>query len=121
MYNALVVDDNRSTADSIVRVLIALGIHAKAAYGTRPGMAALRTETPDMIFLDINMPGMSGLELLSFTRREPRLTNVPVFVCTSDDQPQTKEQALAGGASEFLVKPVTVDVLEEVLTRKKFL
>src|SRR5512140_1004186 len=121
MHSALVVDDNRSTADSLVRVLNVLGLEARAAYGPGPGMNFLRTETPDVIFLDINMPGVSGFEILKFVGREPRLENVPVFICTSDDQPQTQQQAMASGASGFLLKPITVDALEIVLKKAKFL
>jgi len=121
MHNALVVDDNRSTADSLVRVLKALGIQARAAYGPGPGMSILSSERPDMVFLDINMPGVSGFEILSYVGREPRLEKVPVFICTSDDQPQTRQQALNGGAKDFLLKPVTVDVLEAVLKKAKLL
>lgn len=121
MFNALVIDDNRMTADSMVRVLLALGIQARAAYGPGPGMAVLQNDTPDMIILDINMPGVSGFEILSFARREPRLTKVPVIICTSDDQPQTRTNALKAGARDFLLKPVTVDALEVVLKKAKFL
>jgi CheY-like chemotaxis protein len=121
MHNALVVDDNRFTADSLVRVLKALGIQARAAYGPGPGLSILSTEKPDMVFLDINMPGVSGFEILSYIGREPRLENVPVFVCTSDDQPQTREQALKTGATDFLLKPVTMDMLEAVLKKAKLL
>ena len=121
MFNALVVDDNRSTADSFVRVLMVLGIHARAAYGPGPGMMILKDEAPDMIFLDINMPGVSGYEILSYVSREPRLARVPVFICTSDDQPQTRQQAMNAGARDFLLKPVTVDVLEAALINAGFL
>jgi CheY-like chemotaxis protein len=115
MSKALVVDDNRATADSMVRVLQALGLQARAAYGPGPGMAILTTETPDMIFLDINMPGVSGFEILGYVGREPRLMRVPVFICSSDDQPQTYQQAMRSGARDFLLKPVTIDVLEAAL------
>jgi twitching motility two-component system response regulator PilH len=121
MHNALVIDDNRSTADSMVRVLRALGIQARAAYGPGPGMSILGHEKPDMVFLDINMPGVSGFEILSYVSREPRLADVPVFVCTSDDQPQTKDQALKNGARDFLVKPVTVDALELALKKVRLI
>jgi CheY-like chemotaxis protein len=121
MYRALVVDDNRATADSMVRVLQVLGIEARAAYGPGPGMVILNTEIPDMIFLDINMPGVSGFEILSYVGREPRLTGVPVFICTSDDQPQTHEQAMQAGAWDFFLKPVTIDALEAVLLRRGLL
>jgi CheY-like chemotaxis protein len=121
MFNALVVDDNRSTADSIVMVLMVLGIQARAAYGAGSGMTILQNETPDMVILDINMPGVSGYEILGYIGREPRLANVSVFICTSDDQPQTKQIAMKAGADGFLLKPVTVDALETVLKKAGFL
>jgi CheY-like chemotaxis protein len=121
LYNALVVDDNRLTADSLVRVLRALGIQARAAYGPGPGMTILSSEKPDMVFLDINMPGVSGFEILSYVGRDPKLENLPVFICTSDDQPETRQQAMKLGAKDFLLKPITVDTLESVLKKAKLL
>ena len=121
MLSALIVDDNRWTADSIVSELLALGIQARAAYGAGPGMAILSIESPDMVFLDINMPSISGFEILSYVSREPRLAKVPVFVITSDDQPQTRQRAMKSGARDFLLKPVSIDALEVVLKWAKFL
>jgi CheY-like chemotaxis protein len=121
MFKALVVDDNRSTADSIVRVLVVLGIEAQAAYGPASGMNALNKELPDMIFMDINMPKVSGFEIMSYIRSEPRLSKIPVFFCSSDDQPQTRQQAMQAGARAFLIKPVTVAVLETSLKKFGFL
>ncbi|NCP88095.1 MAG: hypothetical protein CO094_13465 [Anaerolineae bacterium CG_4_9_14_3_um_filter_57_17] len=117
MANALVIDDNRQTADSLAELLKALGLQARAAYGPGPGMSILGGDVPDVVFLDINMPGVSGFEILSYIVREPRLAKVPVFVCTSDDQPKTRELALRGGARGFLVKPVMLDGLVQSLRR----
>jgi PleD family two-component response regulator len=121
MKFALVIDDTRQTADALVRVLKALNIPARAAYGPQPAMAILNVEVPDAIFLDINMPGVSGFEILGYLRREPRFSKTPVFVCTSDDQKQTKDNALKGGAKAVLIKPVTVDVLEAALKKEKLI
>lgn len=121
MTNALVIDDTRMTADSLVRVLKALNIQARAAYGPGPGIGILQTETPDVVFLDINMPGVSGFEILSYLSREPRLSKVPVFVVTSDDQPETIKHAMAGGARAVLIKPASVDALESALKKEKII
>jgi CheY-like chemotaxis protein len=117
MKNAFVIDDNRQTADALCTILKILGFKPRAAYGPGPAMAILTTEVPDLVFLDINMPGVTGFEILSYLRREPRLANVPVFVVTSDDQPQTRQRAMDGGASEVIIKPVMADVLEEALKK----
>jgi len=119
MTNALVIDDTRSTADALVRILRALGLQARAAYGPGPAMAILSAETPDVIFLDINMPGVNGFEILSYMTREPRLSSVAVIVVTSDDQPETKKHALENGARAVLIKPVMVEVLENTLKKEK--
>ena len=64
MAYALVIDDNRNTADALVEMLDMLGIDARAAYGSSPAMALLKSITPSLILLDINMPGVDGLEIL---------------------------------------------------------
>ena len=115
MATALVIDDNRETADSMVRGLELLGLQVRVAYGPSQGLSLLSNLIPDIVFLDLNMPGVNGFELLGFLHREPKLMNVPVFVCTSDDQPQTRLLALQANARELLVKPVTVDMLEIIL------
>jgi DNA-binding NarL/FixJ family response regulator len=53
--------------------------------------------------------------------REPHLMTVPVFVVTSDDQPETKKHAMSIGARAFLIKPVSVDTLEAYLKKEKII
>lgn len=115
MSGALVIDDNRSTADALCQMLSVLGLEAHPAYGSRPALTILGTQTPHLILLDINMPGVDGLEILAYLKREPRLATVPVVVVTSDDQPETRRQVMAGGASDMLLKPVALDALENAL------
>jgi CheY-like chemotaxis protein len=74
-----------------------------------------------MIFLDLNMPGLSGFEVLSYLRREPSVRHVPVFVVTSDDQPETAARAHNDGASSVLIKPISIEALEDILRSAKIL
>ena len=76
---------------------------------------------PQFICLDINMPGVDGTEILAYLRREPRLIPVPVFVVTSDDQPETRKKVMKLGANVLIIKPATIDALEEALKKTKFL
>jgi molybdopterin molybdotransferase/putative molybdopterin biosynthesis protein len=115
MIPALVIDDNRQTADSLVKMLELFGLEAKVAYGPGPAMAALAVDVPRVVFVDLNMPGVDGFEILSYLRREPRLDQVPVFVVTSDDQPETADKARAEGARRVIVKPATVESVEVAL------
>lgn len=121
MPTALIIDDNRQTADALHQMLDVLGVEARVAYGSSPAMSILQTLTPRLICLDINMPGVDGLEILSFLRREPRLASVPVVVITSDDQPETRSRVMSDGATAMLIKPATLDGLENALKKAKIL
>lgn len=121
MKEALVIDDNRQMADVLVEMLKLVGVAARAAYGASAGMAILSIEVPPLILLDINMPGVDGFEILAYLKREPRLAPVPVIVVSSDDQPETQRRALQIGALAFVVKPPTLDRLEEALKKAKLL
>ncbi len=117
MSDALVIDDNRQTADALQNMLELLGLSAQVAYGAGPAISLLSIITPRVVLLDINMPGIDGGEILAFLRREPRLLSVPVIVITSDDQPETRRRMLHGGANTVLIKPVNFDVLESTLKK----
>lgn len=121
MSNALIIDDNRQTADALRQMLGVLEVEARVAYGSGPAMEILRSMTPRLILLDINMPGVDGLEVLAYLRREPRLAPVPVIVITSDDQPETRRRVMNGGATAMLIKPTTLDALENALQKAKIL
>jgi CheY-like chemotaxis protein len=117
MTEALIIDDNRQTADALKQMLEVLDVPARTAYGSTPAMTILSGFTPGLILLDINMPGADGTEVLAYLQREPRFNKVPVIVITSDDQPETRQRVLAGGAKAMLIKPATLDVLESVLKK----
>lgn len=117
MINALVIDDNRDSADAVVSMLSLLDVEARAAYGPRAAMLVLKDATPDIVFLDINMPGLDGFEVLSYLRRFPRMHEVPIVFITSDDQPETAGKVRKTGALLVIIKPATVDSLELALRK----
>lgn len=122
MTEALIIDDNRMTANALGQMLNVLGFQARLAYGSSAAMTILRSGlTPKFICLDINMPGVDGIELLAYLRREPHLMPVPVFVITSDDQPETRRKVMRLGANVMIIKPATIDALEDALKRVRLL
>jgi len=122
MTEALIIDDNRTTADALGQMLNVLGFKARRAYGSSAAMSILGSGfTPKFICLDINMPGVDGIEILAYLRREPNLIPVPVFVITSDDQPETRKKVMKLGANVMIIKPATIDALEQALKKVKFL
>ena len=110
--DGLIIDDNRQTADALKQMLDVLELPARVSYGSSPAMSVLASFVPRFICLDINMPGVDGTEVLAYIRREPRLMKVPVIVITSDDQPETRQRVMQGGAQAMLIKPATIDALE---------
>jgi CheY-like chemotaxis protein len=122
MTEALIVDDNRQTADALHQMLDVLGVPSRVAYGSSPAIAMLGSGfTPSLICLDVNMPGADGIEILLYLRREPRLVRIPVIVITSDDQPETRRKVMSGGATDMILKPATIDALESALKKAKML
>lgn len=122
MAEALIIDDNRSTADALKQMLSVLGVKARVAYGSSPAMSLLAGGfVPRFVFLDINMPGVDGTEILAYLRREPKLIPVSVFIVTSDDQPETRRKVMKMGATAMIIKPATIDALEEALKKAKIL
>jgi len=122
MAEALIIDDNRSTADALSEMLTVLGFQSRVAYGSSAAMSILGSGfTPYFIFLDLNMPGVAGTEILAFLRREPRLIRVPVVIVTSDDQPETRSRVLRMGATAIVIKPATIESLEAALKKTRIL
>ncbi|NOT04612.1 MAG: response regulator [Anaerolineales bacterium] len=117
MSEGLIIDDNRQTADAIQQMLTLLELPARVAYGSSAAMAVLGSMIPRFVCLDINMPGVDGTEVLAYIRREPRLRKVPVVVITADDQPETRQHVLRGGAQAMLIKPATIDSMEIALKK----
>jgi CheY-like chemotaxis protein len=122
MTEGLVIDDNRQTADALAQMLNVLGLKARVTYGSNLAMEVLgKGFEPRFICLDINMPGADGTEVLAFLKREPHLRKVPVIVVTSDDQPETRDKVMKLGATAMIIKPATIDSLEEALKQSKML
>lgn len=117
MEDGLIIDDNRNTADALQQMLGLLDLHARVAYGSSPAMTVLGSMVPRFVCLDLNMPGVDGTEVLAYIRREPRLKKVPVIVVTSDDQPETRQHMIRGGAQAMVIKPATIDALEAALKK----
>jgi twitching motility two-component system response regulator PilH len=71
----------------------------------------LQEETPDLILMDVVMPGRNGFHLTRTISRDPRWAVVPIIICSSKDQETDKVWALRQGARDYLVKPVEPQVL----------
>ncbi len=112
---ALVIDDSRTTADLLAGMLRLIGYQAQVAYGPRAAIDAFTREFPSLILLDIQMPGMDGVEVCRYLRRDPRTTHVPVIAMSTESQPEMLDRVYAAGANTFLAKPVSLETLEQAV------
>lgn len=119
MIKALVIDDNTETADSLCQLLSLLEIEALPAYGPRAALEYLLRDIPDLVLLDLNMPGVNGLEVLRYLKREPRLIRVPVIVVTAEDERFVVQRCLNAGATAVVAKPASFEQLEVILRNAK--
>jgi len=69
-------------------------------------------QRPDLMLLDMSMPGMSGVEVIEQVRQHPELRRMPVIFVTADDTAEAESRALAAGGNDFVTKPVNLDVLK---------
>ncbi|MGH7542419.1 MAG: response regulator, partial [Gemmatimonadota bacterium] len=105
----LVVDDDASNVELVARILEPEGYRHVARMTDPEAAATLCTERPpDLVLLDLRMPGMDGLQVIETLREGLRPQDFPaVIVLTSDDSRQAKQQALARGAFDFIAKPLS--------------
>jgi len=112
----LVADDNPTNREVIGRILERGGHAVTLVNDGEQALDAFERDTPDLVILDRNMPGMGGLEALQALRLMTRgRERVPVIMLSADVTTETKREALEAGADAFLAKPIeTVRLLDEI-------
>ena len=109
---ALIVDDSRAMRMMIARMMQSFGFAVAEAADGREALAALSGgDRPDVVLLDWNMPEVSGFEVLTAIRRDPRLADMPVVMVTTETEINQMSKALEHGVSEYVMKPFTKDIL----------
>ena len=103
----LVVDDVAMNVKLLADLLAAKGYRTCTAASGREALAALESEHPDLVLLDVMMPGMSGYEVCEAIRANPAHAMLPVVLVTALDPAQERAKGLDAGADDFLSKPVS--------------
>ncbi|NWF97642.1 MAG: response regulator [Nitrospirae bacterium] len=105
----LVVDDCPTTRKLISLYLKSKGFLVVTAENGLDAIEKLGAGDVNMILSDINMPYMDGIEFLKTVRSDPNSSHIPVFMVTTESDPEEKERAFDSGANGYLVKPVTAE------------
>jgi PAS domain S-box-containing protein len=113
----LMVEDNPDAAESLSMVLELLGHQVRVAHDGMSALEAARAELPDLMLIDIGLPGMSGYEVAQAIRRDPRLKHLRLVALTGYGRSEDQAQAIAAGFDHHLVKPVDLEALEALVAR----
>jgi CheY-like chemotaxis protein len=101
----LVVDDDRDIREVVAAMLDAVGLTVESATSAEEALERARAESYDLLVLDWNLPGMTGIELCRLIRRDTRLATLPVLFLTAHDGSNDVVEAFASGADDYVVKP----------------
>jgi len=103
--NLLLIEDEANIAEAIRFILSRDGWDVRLHADGADAMAKLRALRPDVVILDLMLPGRSGLEILAEMRADPDLARTPVLMLTARGQDRDREAAARAGATRFLAKP----------------
>ncbi len=113
--NILIIDDDKKISTMMRRGLTYEGFEVDVAHDGREGLLRILEQAPDLVILDVTMPGIDGLEVCRRIRKED---NIPILMVTARDSVSDRVKGLETGADDYLVKPFA---LEELLARVKAL
>ena len=107
----LLVDDSKTELHYLSDLLTRQGYSVRTAENGDDAMRRLGEDRPDLILMDIVMPGKNGFQLTRNITRDDRFADVPVIMCTSKNQETDKVWGMRQGARDYVIKPVNGDEL----------
>ena len=113
----LVVDDNPDNLALTQIILESEGYELHFAEDAEGALGALNTLRPQLILMDLQLPGMDGLELTRLLRREPRLNQVPIVALTAYAMKGDEDAAIAAGCNGYITKPIDTRTFADTVRR----
>ena len=111
VHKILLVDDSKTELHYLSDLLLKRGFSVRTAQSGDEAMKRLAEDKPDLILMDVVMPGQNGFQLTRTITRDPRYLGLPVIMCTSKNQETDRVWGLRQGARDYVVKPVQADEL----------
>lgn len=109
----LYVEDNFENRLFVRRVLESMGLEMLEAYDGQAGIDIAQAEKPDLILMDVGLPGMDGLETTAKIKENPSISQIPVIALTANAMKGDRERCLAAGCDGYLQKPIGVTELRQ--------
>jgi CheY-like chemotaxis protein len=102
----LVVEDSPTEAENIRAVLLGTGLQVVLAVDGPDGLQKVQGIHPDLIVMDVNMPGMNGFQVVRALKRDPQCATIPVVMLTTNDAPESVMIGLDSGVIDYIPKDV---------------
>ncbi len=115
MKRILVVDDSKMIRKAIRRILESMNIEVTESANGQEAVDACNGEAPCAVLLDIDMPVMDGITCLKKLRESFSFQQLPIIMCTTHTSLNKIQEALGFGATEYIMKPFTDDIIQEKL------
>jgi DNA-binding response OmpR family regulator len=111
MPKILIVDDDITITELMKALMMMEGHQPTTLNDSTKALDVVSKVNPDLITLDLMMPGLSGFELCEMLHQDPRFAKIPIMVVSARDDQESKIKALQAGARDYLTKPFGVDAL----------
>ena len=116
-YVILVVEDNERNLKLLRDVLEYAGYDVRVARTAEDGITSAVSEPPDLVLMDLQLPGIDGMEALRRLRESSRTADIPVVAVTAQAMKQDRERALDAGFNGYVEKPITVRAFPDQVRR----
>lgn len=117
MKPAWIIDDDGEMAYAVSLMLKLMGYKPEIFLDPRKAMHTLLAGNPlDLMILDMNMPGVTGIDVLEFVRGRPQWQQIPIVILSVETADIIQDEAMAHGADAYLFKPMTLDEMEHAVT-----
>ncbi len=107
----LVVDDSKTELMYLTDVLVKNGFSVKTAENAEDAFRRLAEDKPELILMDVVMPGQNGFQLTRAITRDPLYSDIPIMMCTSKNQETDRVWGMRQGAKDYITKPVNAEEL----------
>jgi len=111
----LIVEDNEKNRKLVRDVLQVKGYRTVEAATAEDGIRLARAETPALILMDIQLPGMDGMSALSHLKRDPATSAIPAMALTASAMTEDREKILGAGFDRYMTKPINVKEFVETV------
>jgi len=107
----LIVDDSPTERYYLTDILVRHGFTVTTADNGEEALAKIRADRPQLILMDVVMPGANGFQITRSISRDPELSSVPIIICSSKNQETDRIWGMRQGAKDYFVKPVDAQAL----------